>query len=62
MSKELKDAVKNAQNSFKKGDDVGTVSWITRAAGTVPRANSSDEDYEKVFQHLSDFVTKGLDK
>jgi len=62
MSKELKDAVKNARNSFKKGDDVGTVSWITRAAGTIPQANSSDEDYEKVFQHLSDFVTKGADK
>ena len=61
-SKDLKEAIQKARKSFNKKDDVGTVSWLTRAAGAVPKANTSDEEYEKVFQRLSDFVTKGEQK
>lgn len=45
-----------ARQAFKKGDDVGTVSWLGRAASTVPEANASDEGYEKVYARLSDIV------
>ena len=59
MSQDLKETLQKARDSYKNSDDVGTVSWLTRATGTVPQASNSDEDYEKVFQRLSDFVTKG---
>ena len=62
MSKDFKNSIQKARESYKKGDDVGTVSWLTRATGTVPQANASDEGYESVFQRLSDFVTEGKQK
>ena len=62
MIKEFENAIQKARASFANGDDVGTVSWITRACGTVPQANASDEEYENVFQRLSDFVARGEGK
>lgn len=56
MAKELRTAMAKARQAFKKGDDVGTVSWLGRAASTVPEANASDEGYEKVYARLSDIV------
>ena len=62
MIKEFENAIQKARASFANGDDVGTVSWITRACGTIPQANASDEEYENVFQRLSDFVARGEGK
>ena len=59
MASGFKKAVAKARQSYKKGDDVATVSWLSRAASAVPAANENDDSYDAVYNRLSDFVTKG---
>ena len=56
MAKGFKHAVAKARQSYKKGNDVATVSWLNRAAGAVPEANESDDGYEAVYDRLSDYI------
>jgi hypothetical protein len=57
MSKGFKHSVAKARQSYNKGSDVATVSWLNRAAGAVPEANESDSGYEAVYDRLSDYIT-----
>ena len=62
MNSDLRNALAKAIKSYNKKDNVGLVSWLTRATGTFPQANESDSAYEGIFQRLSNFVTGGGNK
>ena len=62
MNESFKSSMEKAREAFKSGDGVALVSWLANATGSIPKANTDDENYEKVFQTLSKVVTSKGDK